>query len=98
MPCLPVPATISLVSQSLSLSIGYSQFNSFTANWDGLEDPQSGVLAYRWWVGSELGNDDVIPPTDPHMHLIGGQSAWTNTGLATGLDLADGIYYISVQV
>ena len=68
------------------------------ANWQGLEDLQSGVHTYRWWVGSELGRDDVIPPTDPHMHLIGGQSAWTNSGLATGLQLADGSYYISVQV
>ena len=69
-----------------------------TANWEGLEDLQSGVFVYRWWVGSELGNDDVIAPTDPHMYLTGGQSAWTNMGLATDLDLEDGTYYISVQV
>ena len=49
-------------------------------------------------MGSTLGNDDIIPPTDPHMHLAGGQSSWTNSGLVTGLALADGSYYISVQV
>ena len=71
---------------------------TYTANWDGLEDLQSGVHGYRWWVGSGLGMYDVIPPTNPHMHLIGGQSAWTNSGLVTGLNLAEGSYYITVQV
>ena len=49
-------------------------------------------------MGSELGRDDVINSTDPHMHLVGGQSAWTNVGLATDLNLDDGSYFISVQV
>ena len=102
---IPALATISLVSLCLAIYIslpfacGFSHSpTSTTANWEGLEDLQSGVFVYRWWVGSELGNDDVIAPTDPHMHLIGGQSAWTNAGLATGLELPDDIYYVSVQV
>ena len=49
-------------------------------------------------MGSSPGRDDVIPPTDPHMFLSGGQRSWTNTGLATGLELADGSYYVSVRV
>ena len=73
-------------------------FPIHAASWDGFEDQQSGLHVYQWWVGSTLGNDDIIPPTDPHMHLAGGQSSWTNSGLATGLALADGSYYISVQV
>ena len=73
-------------------------FPIHAASWDGFEDQQSGLHIYQWWVGSTLGNDDIIPPTDPHMHLTGGQNSWTNSGLATGLALADGSYYISVQV
>lgn len=69
-----------------------------TANWNEFEDLQSGVYVYQWWVGSSVGDDDIIPSSDPHMHLVGGQSAWTNTGLATGLNLSDGSYYISVRV
>ena len=68
------------------------------ANWDGFQDLQSGLFSFQWWVGMELGHHDAILPTDPHMSLMGGQSSWTNRGIALDQNLDDGSYYISVQV
>ena len=69
-----------------------------TANWNGFLDAESGIYAYTWCVGTSLGSCDILNQTDPHAHFgLSNRQAWTNTGLASSLDLTDGSYYISVQ-
>ena len=73
-------------------------YSSKIANWNGFMDPESGIYAYTWCVGTSLGSCDVLNQTDPHAHFgLSNQQAWTNTGLASSLDLSDGSYYMSVQ-
>ncbi|HYF01483.1 MAG TPA: Ig-like domain-containing protein, partial [Planctomycetota bacterium] len=62
--------------------------NSLSANWSGFSDPQSGVVAYRWAIGTTAGGADVLPFTD-----VG-----TARGSLATPALADGaIYYVTVE-
>lgn len=65
-------------------------------NWDGFDDPESGIGNYTWACGTEVGKRDIVEFNDPHSHLSH-KSHWTHTGHASGLHLADGPYYMTVQ-
>ena len=72
-------------------------FLSYIANWDGIEDRESGLLAYTWCISSSETYDcDVLIREDPHDGVTE-QTYWTNTGLARFSNLSDGSYYITVD-
>ena len=53
-------------------TINYSRdINSLTVNWGGFEDVHSGIMFYRFCVGSQSGECDV--------------RTWEETGLHTGI-------------
>lgn len=66
------------------------------AHWQGFHDYESGLRGYTWCVGSAVGLCDVVSERDPHVHITD-KSEWTHTGLADGLLLKDGAYYVSVR-
>lgn len=36
---------------------------NFAAAWDAWVDPESPIVQYEWCIGSEVGNEDVMPCT-----------------------------------
>lgn len=70
-----------------------------TANWDGIEDRESGLLAYTWCISSSTEYScDILEQENPHGSITE-QAYWTNTGLARFSDdpLNDGPYYVTVD-
>ena len=78
------------------LPINYSVLRH-TANWDGFKDEECGIYGYAWSVGTTVCGTDVATFVDPHS-TIHNRDDWTYTGLAKGLHLPDGPYYVTVQV
>lgn len=73
-------------------------FTPYTANWNGFSDPESGLYAFSWCIGTSVGSCDLLPPSDPHARLgLLTRESWTNTGLASFSNLSDGSYYVTVQ-
>ena len=61
-------------------------------------DPESNIFGYTWCIGTSIGFCDILPFTDPHRaNGILSREAWTLAGVATGLSLPEGAYYISVR-
>ena len=71
--------------------------SAFPANWDGFKDEECGIHGYTWSVGTTVCGTDVVSFVDPHS-TIHNPDDWTYTGLAKDLHLADGAYYVTVQV
>ena len=76
------------------LPINYSVLRH-TANWDGFKDEECGIYGYAWSVGTTVCGTDVATFVDPHS-TIHNRDDWTYTGLAKGLHLPDGPYYVTV--
>ncbi|XP_072033446.1 LOW QUALITY PROTEIN: uncharacterized protein [Amphiura filiformis] len=75
----------------------YTRANNYlSANWDGFHDDETGILGYMWASGLDVCEEDIVAYQDPHSHIYH-MSEWTLEGLETGLDLPDGLYYISVR-
>ena len=70
---------------------------AFPASWDGFKDEECGIHGYTWSVGTTVCGTDVVSFVDPHS-TIHNPDDWTYTGLAKDLHLADGAYYVTVQV
>lgn len=71
-------------------------FSCLAAHWNGFSDAETGIWMYTWCVGSGIGLCDVVSRRNPHAHLLSPRE-WTNTALASNLQLADGTYYVTVQ-
>ncbi|KJE90308.1 hypothetical protein CAOG_01639 [Capsaspora owczarzaki ATCC 30864] len=67
----------------------YQPTNEISANWDGFDDPESGILEYRWAIGTGKGLLNVMP--------------MTSVGLATSASFnltsgADGLkYFVTLE-
>ena len=49
-------------------------------------------------MGSQVTLCDVLDPRDPHTRQgLTNRESWTNTGLATSLNLTDGSYFVTVK-
>ena len=68
-----------------------------SANWDGFKDGECGIHGYTWAVGTSVCSSDVSNFTDPHVTHPNPQD-WTHLGLAKHLHLAEGPYFVTVQV
>ncbi len=84
------PSTIAVVYDGSGSDVQYSTSSTrLTANWTGSGDPQSGIAAYWFAIGTSAGATDIL--------------GWTSNGLSTsvtysGLTLTDGsTYYFSVK-
>ncbi|KAL8573311.1 hypothetical protein ACOMHN_032773 [Nucella lapillus] len=66
------------------------------ANWVSFKDQECGLHGYAWSVGRSVCGKDVVSFVDPHASIPNPWD-WTHTGLAKGLHLPDGPYYVSVQ-
>ena len=67
------------------------------ANWNGFHDGECGIHGYTWALGTSVCGSDVSDFVDPHTTLPNAED-WPNVGIAKGLDLAEGPYYVTVQV
>ncbi|XP_041378093.1 uncharacterized protein LOC121390363 [Gigantopelta aegis] len=80
----------------------YTRSNKYVAaNWDGIQDRESGILGYTWTVGRSPCEELIHPHHDPHKHFFD-KSEWTNIGLISPIPaehnpLPDGLYYITVR-
>ncbi|KAI8482777.1 hypothetical protein Bbelb_394390 [Branchiostoma belcheri] len=75
----------------------YTRANRYvSANWDGFHDNETGLHGYSWTSGRTPCDQSVHPHIDPHAHLFD-VSEWTHEGLASPLDLEDGVYHITVR-
>ncbi|KAI8487517.1 hypothetical protein Bbelb_347510 [Branchiostoma belcheri] len=75
----------------------YTRANRYvSANWDGFHDNETGLHGYSWTSGRTPCDQSVHPHIDPHAHLFD-VSEWTHEGLSSPLDLADGVYHITVR-
>ncbi|XP_078616233.1 uncharacterized protein LOC144884654 [Branchiostoma floridae x Branchiostoma japonicum] len=75
----------------------YTRANRYvSANWDGFHDNETGLHGYSWTSGRAPCGQDVHPHIDPHAHLFS-VSEWTHEGLASPLNLEDGVYHITVR-
>ncbi len=69
-----------------------------SANWNPFLDPESNIYSYTWCIGTSVGLCDIVPFTDPHIaNGIASREAWTLAGVATGLNLTEGAYYVTVR-
>ena len=71
--------------------------SSLSANWDGFNDGECGIHGYAWAVGTSVCSSDISNFTDPHVTHPHPQD-WTHLGLAKHLHLAEGPYFVTVQV
>jgi hypothetical protein len=55
-------------------------YNIISANWDGFNDKESGLLGYTITVGKQHCEDLIHPHHDPHKHLFD-KSQWTNSAM-----------------
>ena len=68
------------------------------ANWNPFLDPESSIYSYVWCIGTSIGSCDILSFTNPHLaNGIVSQEAWTHAGVVSGLNLAEGSYFISVR-
>ncbi|XP_070204336.1 uncharacterized protein [Littorina saxatilis] len=67
-----------------------------SANWDGFKDSECGIRGYTWAVGTTACGSDVSGFMDPHTTLSDPLD-WPNVGIAKGLELEDGSYYVTVK-
>jgi len=67
-----------------ALVLDFSKFsiiyNIISANWDGFNDKESGLLGYTITVGKQHCEDLIHPHHDPHKHLFD-KSQWTNSAM-----------------
>ncbi|VDI41391.1 Hypothetical predicted protein [Mytilus galloprovincialis] len=80
----------------------YTRANRYiSANWDGFNDKESGLLGYTITVGKQHCEDLIHPHHDPHKHLFD-KSQWTNSAMISPIPapytiLPDGTYFITVR-
>ena len=61
-------------------------------------DPESGIFGYTWCIGTSIGSCDIQDHIDPHTQLgITSPEAWTYSGIASGLQLSEAAYYITLR-
>ena len=59
---------------------------SFTVNFDGFHDDESGIYGYMWAVGTDVCRNDVVDFQDPHAYLQSSDH-WTFSGYQKELNL-----------
>ncbi|CAG2251012.1 unnamed protein product [Mytilus edulis] len=80
----------------------YTRANNYiSANWDGFNDKQSGLLFISVTVGTEICAETIHEHYDPHSHLFD-ISQWTHSAMISPLpapyeQLPDGQYFITVR-
>ena len=67
------------------------------ANWDGFNDGECGIYGYTFAVGTTVCGNEISDFVDPHAALSH-QDDWSHVGLAKDLHLAEGSYFVTVQV
>ncbi|VDI73733.1 Hypothetical predicted protein, partial [Mytilus galloprovincialis] len=80
----------------------YTRFNTYiTANWDGFNDRESGLLGYTIYIGRDVCEDLIHPHHDPQKHFFE-KSQWTHNAMIYPIPapyetLPDGEYYITLR-
>ncbi|XP_063408925.1 uncharacterized protein LOC134692405 [Mytilus trossulus] len=80
----------------------YTRINTYiTANWDGFNDRESGLLGYTIYVGMAVCEDLIHPHHDPHKHFFE-KSQWPHNAMIYPIPapyetLPDDKYYITVR-
>ncbi|VDI67222.1 Hypothetical predicted protein [Mytilus galloprovincialis] len=80
----------------------YTRINTYiTANWDGFNDRESGLLGYTIYVGMAVCEDLIHPHHDPHKHFFE-KSQWTHNAMIYPIPapyetLPDDKYYVTVR-
>ena len=64
----------------LIMVINGSVFWCFSANWDGFEDRESGLLFITITVGTQICEETIHEHHDPHAHLFD-ISQWTHSAM-----------------
>jgi len=82
------PPTVGSVNDGPGADIDTSPLVTLSANWS-FADPESGIAAYEWAIGTSAGATNVMPFT---------YVAVDSSAVATGLNLATGVtYYVTVR-
>ncbi|VDI57617.1 Hypothetical predicted protein [Mytilus galloprovincialis] len=80
----------------------YTRANNYiSANWDGFEDRESGLLFITITVGTEICEETIHDHHDPHAHLFD-ISQWTHSAMISPIpapytQLPDDQYFITVR-
>ena len=73
---------------SSTVDAAYQPTHVISANWDGFDDPESGILEYRWSIGSGKGLADIMPMTS--VGLL------TNVSFAPSTIIDGGKYFVTL--
>ena len=58
----------------------HTHASNLAANWDGIDDRESGLLAYTWCISSTTDYScNILEQENPH-GSVSEQAYWTNTG------------------